>query len=137
MYQTDLSPRAPRASRFSASLTRPCSERLQVLDQVLFLLAAQAEPEEVVVVFDHVGKRREAAVVVETTLLVRPEASKRRSAVAPVGGAVGLEIVDADFLRRVQVPAGLRKDRRDVALRAPACPAEDDTPTFGRRRVIT
>ena len=46
---------------------------------------------------------------------MRPEAAQRRRSIALVRRALGLEVVDADLLRGVQVPARLRVERRHVA----------------------
>src|SRR6185369_1575593 len=56
-------------------------QRFQVLDQLGFLLRVQPEPEVPVVVVDHGSQVREAAVVIEAALLVRPQAGERRGAV--------------------------------------------------------
>jgi hypothetical protein len=53
----------------------------QMLDQVAFLWLREAESEERVVVVYNVPKRREAPVVIEAALLVRPETTERRRAV--------------------------------------------------------
>src|SRR5262249_49786986 len=79
---------------------------------------AQVQAEYAVVVLDHVEQRREAPVVVEAALLVRPEALERRRAVALVWRALRLEVVDPDLFGGVHVPTGLRVERRHVAARA-------------------
>src|SRR5690606_40537231 len=53
----------------------------------------------------------------KAALGVGPEALQRRRSIAAIRRALRLERIDADFLRRVHVVAGLRKDRRDVAGR--------------------
>ncbi len=91
---------------------------------------------------DHVEQGREAPVVVEAALRVRPQASERRSAIAAIGSAVRLDVVDSDLRRRVQVPAGLGSDGLDVTLVALRLPGEKrvavsrsrDVETAARRR---
>src|SRR5262249_53250279 len=72
-------------------------ETLQVFDELGLLPRAQVQAEYAVVVLDHVEQRREAPVVVEAALLVRPEALERRRAVALVWRALRLEVVDPDL----------------------------------------
>src|SRR5262249_2412741 len=81
------------------------------------LAVGELEPERLIVVPDHVGHRREAAVVVEAPLLVRPQTGQRGGAVAMVGVARGLEVVAADLGGRGRIPARLGRHRRDVAAR--------------------
>src|SRR4051812_41096149 len=94
------------------------SKRLQVLREIVLLATRQPQREVLVVVVDHIGERREAAVVIEAALHVRPEAAQRRRTVAPVRRARRLEIIDADFLGRVHVPARLGVERRHVTAAA-------------------
>src|SRR6185295_12185269 len=61
---------------------------------------------------------REAAIVIEAALLVRPQAGERRGAVLVRRRALGLERVDAHLGRRVEVLPGLGVERRHVAGRA-------------------
>jgi hypothetical protein len=82
------------------------------------LRAAETEIEMLVVVVDHVDERGETTIMVEAALLVRPQASERRRAVHAGRRAIGLEGIDADLRRRMQVVAGLGEERRDVAARA-------------------
>src|SRR5262249_12307728 len=93
-------------------------QRLEELGQVGDLAVRELEREGAVVVLDDVRQRGEAAVVVEAALLVGPQAGQGRGAVAMVGIARGLEVVDADLRGGMRVPAGLRVERRDVAARA-------------------
>ena len=67
---------------------------------------------------DDPGERREAAVVIEAALCVRPQALQRRGAVMAIRRALRLEAVDADLVRRVHVPARFGVERRHVAARA-------------------
>src|SRR5690606_20161561 len=95
------------------------SERLQILDQIRFLTLAEAESEESVVVVDDVGERREAAVVIEAALRVRPEAlQRRRPIVGVLRAAPRVLLVDADLVEAMHVPPGLREDRRNMAFGA-------------------
>src|SRR5688500_6605763 len=71
----------------------------------------------VVVVDRRVERGEVEAALVD--LVPVPQAAQGRRAVAPVRRPTALEIIDADLLRRVQTPAGLREERRDVAGRAP------------------
>ena len=47
--------------------------------------------------FDYVPQRREAAIVIEATFLMRPETFQRRGSVGPVRGAAGLKVINSDF----------------------------------------
>src|SRR5215510_9608625 len=53
---------------------RSCSERFQVLDELVDLRIGQAQIERLVVVLYDGDQRRVAAVVIEAALLVRPQA---------------------------------------------------------------
>src|ERR1051326_8263634 len=110
-------------------------QRFQVLDEVRLLLAVQPEAEVAVVVVDHGRQVREAAVVIEAALLVRPQPGERRRAVLVRRRAVRLERVDAHLLRRVQILPGLRIGRRHVAGRALA-PALEHFLSAPRRRDV-
>ncbi len=46
---------------------------------------------------DHVEQSRKAAIMVETTLLVRPQSSQWRGTIAFIGRPVRLKIVYADL----------------------------------------
>jgi hypothetical protein len=59
-------------------------ERLQVLNQIALLLITQAQSEEHIVVADHVEEGGKGTVVVETTLLMRPEPLEGRGAITLV-----------------------------------------------------
>src|SRR5690606_40697600 len=93
-------------------------EREQVMLELLDLGGAQAKAEVLVVVGNVVFQGCKSTVVVKAALGVGPEALQRRRSIAAIRRALRLERIDADFLRRVHVVAGLRKDRRDVAGRA-------------------
>ena len=56
---------------------------------------------------------------------VREETTERRCAVASIRRPARLEVVDANLLRRVHVPAGLGEERRNVATRASSAAVED------------
>src|ERR1051325_10133747 len=99
-------------------------QRLHVFDELPLLLARQAEVEEAVVVVDHVEQSREASVVVEAALLVRPQPVERSRSVTLVGRAHGLELVYSYFGPRVHVPARLCEERRRVAGGAPGLVTE-------------
>src|SRR5512140_2531189 len=86
---------------------------LQVLDEIALLLRVEAEGKEGVVVVDDVAECGETTVVVEAALLVCEQPLERRSAVALVGRAFRLEVVNADLFRFVHVPARLGVERRD------------------------
>src|SRR5205807_4193281 len=64
------------------------------------------------------GERPEPSVVIEAALRSGEEAAQRSGAVHSVRGAAGLEIVDADLSRGVQVPSRLRVRGRHMAARA-------------------
>src|SRR5262245_7343540 len=79
-------------------------ERFEVFDQIVDLALAQSEREKAIVVVDDISQRGEAAVMVEAARLVRPETFEGRCAIALIGGAVGLEVVDADLGAGMHVP---------------------------------
>src|SRR5262249_45663628 len=93
------------------------------------------ERERAVVVLDDVRQRGEAAVVVEAALLVCPQARQRRGAVAMVGIARGLEVVDADLRGGVRVPAGLRVERRGAGGGAAGLAREELAAASRRARI--
>src|SRR4029450_9156433 len=108
---------------------RSSSERLQVLDEFGLLLRAQSQVEALIVVIDHVAVGREAAVVVEASLLLCEEAlERRRSVELLVRRTAGLEVVDADLLGRVHVPPRLGEERGDVAGGGPVLAFETGVP---------
>ena len=69
----------------------------------------ETQSEKAVVVLNDIVKRCETPVVVEASLRVRPESFQRSRAVALVGRAIRLKIVDSDLSRRVKIPSGLGK----------------------------
>ncbi|MCI0366576.1 MAG: hypothetical protein L0219_22155 [Phycisphaerales bacterium] len=98
-------------------------DRPQVLDQVALLLLGQAQLEEAIVVIDDVVQGGEAAIVVEAAfveLVGVEEGTQGSGDVAVARSAIGLEVVDADFVGGVDVVAGLAEQRRDVAGTRPA-----------------
>src|SRR5215213_8578705 len=66
---------------------------------------------------DYVAQRREAAVVIEAAFRVCPESLERSGSITLVWGALGLKVVDTDFLGRVHVPSWLSVDRWHVTGR--------------------
>ncbi len=68
-----LPPSVRRTDEEGARTGCAALERLQIFDQVLFLLGCQPKPEERVVVFDEVTQRGETPVVIEAALRVRPQ----------------------------------------------------------------
>src|SRR6266705_3628259 len=129
----DCAQRVPGTSKTNGALGdywSPCPvisflQRLQVLDQIGLLLRVQPEHELPVVVLDHVAQRSEAAVVEEAALLVRPQSRQRGGAILAGRRAVGLEGIDSELGRRVQVVPRFREERRNVAGRALAPAVED------------
>jgi len=83
-------------------------QRLQKLDQISLLGAGQTKVEATVVVIDDGLKRRETTVVEKAAFLVRPQSFQRRCPIPFVGGSVRLEVVDANLLASIHVPAWLR-----------------------------
>jgi hypothetical protein len=77
------------------------SQRFQVFDEIGFLLRAKAKTPKTVVVLHHGHQIGEASVVIEPTLAPREKSLQRRRAIAPVGRAGRLEIIDPDLARRV------------------------------------
>src|SRR5690349_16916743 len=101
------------------------SQRFEVFREVALFALAESQREVPVVVLDHRSKRREAAIVVVAALAVSPQPAQRRRAVAPVGAAIGLEIVDTDLGAGVHVPSGLGEEWRHVAPPAGGLAGED------------
>src|SRR5512142_1788664 len=97
----------PHSSARPRDRLRAGLQRLQVLDEVALLRGRQREREGGVVVRDDRGQVGEAAVVIEAALGVREQALERRRAIALVGRALRLEVVDADLGGGVHVPTGL------------------------------
>src|SRR6185437_3205237 len=75
---------------------------------------------------NHVGKSREAPIVVEASLGVSPKAAERRSTIPLVRRTIRLEIVDADLCAGMHVPSRFGEERRDVA-RGAACRAVEQS----------
>ena len=97
------------------------SNRLEVLDQVPFLLVRKTKTKMSVIVFDDVLKRGKTAVVIEATLvnlLGIPQRPQRRRPVALVRRPHRLEVVDADLFGRMQVPPRFSENRWYVACGA-------------------
>src|SRR4029079_11992255 len=67
------------------------------------------------VVIDDVEQSCKPTIVIKATGLVGPEPPERRRAVAFVRRTFRLEIVDADFRRRVHVPARFGEGGRNMA----------------------
>src|SRR3954449_1711369 len=99
-------------------LDRERLQSAQVVDEVRALPRGQVQSERAVVVRDHGLQAGEAAVVVEAALGVRAQALERAGAVHVRGRPVGLEVVDADVARGVQVEPRLGEQGRHVARRA-------------------
>lgn len=116
---------APGRQKLWRGDSGPGLERFEVFDEVVGLPIGEAEAEKAVVVLDDVVESGEAAIVIEAALGMRPQALQGRGAVAQIGSAARLKIVHADFLGRVQVPARLGKERRNVAGSAPRLPGEE------------
>src|SRR5688572_4756908 len=87
--------------------------------------------------FDHGCKRRETPVMIETALGVRPKPTQRGSAVPSVRRTIGLEIVDADLSRRMEIPTGLSEQRRNVANCTLAIAVENVRTSCSTRSVKT
>src|SRR5262249_15633655 len=138
-----LPPASSRASTAptrtsSVSRWRPfanCSQRFQILDEIVDVRGAQVQAERVVVMLDHGLERGEAAVVIEAAFRVRPDALERRRAITVIRRPIGLEVVDADLLAGVHRPARLAVERRHVAGRAACLPLEERLAACCGRRV--
>ncbi len=68
--------------------------------------------------FNHVSKCYKAAIVIEAALLMSPETFQRRRSVSSIWGAIRLKVINADFGRRMHVPAGFTEQRWYVTRRA-------------------
>src|SRR2546425_8856976 len=68
--------------------------------------------------FNHVPQCCKAAVVIEAAFLMGPETFQRRGSVSSTRGAIRLKVINADFSRRMHVPAGFTEQRRYVTRRA-------------------
>ena len=75
--------------------------------------------------YDDGFERGEAPVVIEATFRVGPESFERTGSIALVRRSLGLEVVDANLLRRMHVPSGLREERRHMTCAAPPGAVED------------
>jgi hypothetical protein len=62
------------------------SERFQLLDEISFLRLGEIDPEECVVVIDHVEQRRETAIVIEAAPLDVVNSVRPRSAASGLRG---------------------------------------------------
>src|SRR4051794_7074834 len=95
------------------SISFPCidhpkeSQRLEELDQILLLRRRELQLAVTVVMIHHVIQRREPAVVVEAAFGPYEETAERSRAIAIVGRAAGLEVVDPELLGGVHRPPGL------------------------------
>src|SRR3954452_5997038 len=112
--------RGKRCVRSRAVTCRSVAERvsltaLQVLHEVLLLARRQPELEAVVVVLNDGGERREAAVMVEAALRLRHDAPQRCRPVTQRRRPARLEVVDADLVSRMEIPAGIAEPGRHVA----------------------
>src|SRR5215469_12178165 len=107
-----------RTWRPSARVISAALQRLEVLHQVGFFLLAEVQAELRIVVVHYVAQRREATVVIEAAFEVGPQSLQGSRAIAPRRPAVGPEVVDAELLRSVHIPAGLGVGWRHVTARA-------------------
>src|SRR2546429_639796 len=64
---------------------------------------------------DHIRQGGEAAVVVKAAFGTVEEAAEGSGAIFSLGGALRLEVIDADLACAVHGPARLGEERRDVA----------------------
>src|SRR5262245_8661163 len=110
----------------------------------MLLLISQAEIELDVVVIDDIRQGRKAAVVKEVSLarglheeavLADEYAGKIRGLVDVIGRAVGLEAVDPDGCRSVQIPAGFGPQRLNVTVITLRFSAKQRVASVRRRRV--
>src|SRR5437762_13381499 len=108
---------------------------LQILHKVFFLLVGETQREETVVMVHHVEEGGEPAVVVEAAFLMRPESGQRRGAIHVRRRAVGLERIDTDLTRRMEVVPRLSEEWREMTRRAPARPREQGLAAGKGRRV--
>src|SRR2546423_2419717 len=109
-----------------------CSERFQVLGDIVHLRRRQVKIERVVVVLHDGEQRRESTVVIKAALLVRPRALERRRAIAMIRRAIRLEVVDADFRAGVHRPARFAEERRHVTARAARSAVKERFAACGR-----
>src|SRR5690349_664508 len=79
-------------------------KREKILHEIAFLLFRQAEAKTSIVMIDHGEQRRGPAIVKEPALLVSEDPRERRCTVAVVRRPFGLEIIDANVFRRMQIP---------------------------------
>jgi hypothetical protein len=73
-----------------------------------------------IIVIDNGLKRGKSTVVEKSAFLVSPQSLERCRPVAFVGRSVSLEVIDTNFLARMQVPARLGIER--LAVTASALP---------------
>src|SRR5688572_30221817 len=85
---------------------------------------------DIIVIYD-VPKRGETTVVVKAAFRTCEQPIQRRRPVALVRRTVGLEVINANFGRRVHVPAWLGEERGHVAGRTPRLPIEYGYATGG------
>src|SRR2546429_3937968 len=94
------------------------SKGLQKLHQGLFLIGAQAELLQLLIVLHHIIERGKATIVVKASLGVREQSAQGCRAVLLLAGTpFRLEVVHANLRRRVQVPSRLSEKWRNVACR--------------------
>ena len=98
------------------------------------LICTELQIHAAVVVAHYIRQRLEAAIVIEPTLLVKVKPRKRRRTIALDRRPAGLEIIDADFRRRVSVPARLGVQRWRMTVAAPGL-ADEQCITAGGRVV--
>jgi len=82
-------------------------EAQQVLDEVAFLTVGEPEAHALVVMVDYGIQIREPSVVIEAACEMGRERTNGRSSIAVVRSPIGLEAVDADLARLVQIPSRL------------------------------
>jgi len=107
----------------------------QILNQIALFGRSQTEVHASVVVVHDVVQRCEAAIVIKATFEVCEEVTNRRSAVALIRCAVGLETVCADFRNGVQIPASIGPEWFDVAVVAFGFAAEQRITAVCRRGI--
>src|SRR6476620_9758297 len=100
-------------------------KRLQVFNQIILLLPAQIQSLEAVVVFDHIQQSGKPTVVIKATLHMRKQPAQGCGAIGIVGGAISLEVVNADLRCLVRIPTRFSEERRNVTLRTSRFAVED------------
>ena len=101
----------------------------------MLVLIAQPQAKKAVIMGDHVQQGGKPAVMVKTPFLMGPQAVQRGCPVPLIGRAMGLKIIDADLVGRVQIPTRLGPDGLDVAGGAPRLAAEEGLATGRRLRI--